>query len=460
MSASQRGDLDDALALLESARRGFELNGDRVGLGETLLELVSTASLQQDPARRAALAQQALALPLPVHGQVQLLMARVWELLHQGDLTQADVELGKALDTTLQSRDVRAFNVIAPIFSMHLALLPSGTARLASYCRQVLSIFSEGAGPLQGSAHAMLGYILFLRGSLAEASLEIERAREISQQVGCFAMNESQMHYVTGLLMAAKGDYAGAEHYWASVLPWIEQTPSLRFFKFAYLYVIGRMQWMEHKFEQASVTNTRIAMLVDPKELPYVGQIRRVMQALVEISENRYTDAERTLHQALAIEERFRPSVGLGSARVLLAYLHLKCHREREAWSQFAPVLDEYRQKGLPGLILLEYEIAIPLLQLAKTHSAHKEFAMGLLDSLAAAGEMKPVPVPDTGETLTAREVEILKLVAGGASNQAIAQTLVISAHTVKVHMTNILAKLRVSSRTQAASLAHELHLV
>ena len=61
---------------------------------------------------------------------------------------------------------------------------------------------------------------------------------------------------------------------------------------------------------------------------------------------------------------------------------------------------------------------------------------------------------------LTPREVEILKLIVCGDSNQAIAQQLVISEHTVKVHVTNILAKLRVASRTQAAAHARELHLV
>jgi DNA-binding CsgD family transcriptional regulator len=60
---------------------------------------------------------------------------------------------------------------------------------------------------------------------------------------------------------------------------------------------------------------------------------------------------------------------------------------------------------------------------------------------------------------LTPRELEVLRLVAGGRSNPAIAQELFISAKTVSVHVSNILAKLGTASRGEAAALAHRLRL-
>lgn len=54
-------------------------------------------------------------------------------------------------------------------------------------------------------------------------------------------------------------------------------------------------------------------------------------------------------------------------------------------------------------------------------------------------------------ETLTDREMEILVRVADGASNQEIADSLCISKYTVKIHMSNILAKLHLNNRVQAA---------
>jgi NarL family two-component system response regulator LiaR len=59
--------------------------------------------------------------------------------------------------------------------------------------------------------------------------------------------------------------------------------------------------------------------------------------------------------------------------------------------------------------------------------------------------------LPPAAEPLTEREVEVLKLVAHGLSNQAIAEKLTISERTVRTHVGNILKKLHLANRTQAA---------
>ena len=66
----------------------------------------------------------------------------------------------------------------------------------------------------------------------------------------------------------------------------------------------------------------------------------------------------------------------------------------------------------------------------------------------------------DESHGLTPRELEVLRLVAGGKTNREIASILVVSEHTVARHVQNILLKLRVSSRTAATAFAFEHELV
>ena len=61
---------------------------------------------------------------------------------------------------------------------------------------------------------------------------------------------------------------------------------------------------------------------------------------------------------------------------------------------------------------------------------------------------------------LTPRELEVLRLVAAGETNKAIAATLVLSERTVDRHVSNIFAKLGISSRTAAAAYAYRHELV
>ena len=83
-----------------------------------------------------------------------------------------------------------------------------------------------------------------------------------------------------------------------------------------------------------------------------------------------------------------------------------------------------------------------------------REAAMDVLAKLGAAEGRR-----DT-HGLTERELEVLRLVAAGHTNKAIADELVLSERTVDRHVSNILAKLRVASRAAATAFAYEHGLV
>ena len=82
------------------------------------------------------------------------------------------------------------------------------------------------------------------------------------------------------------------------------------------------------------------------------------------------------------------------------------------------------------------------------------------LSPQAAARLMREVRMPEKGaELLTERETDILRLLAQGKSNKEIAQHLNIGAQTVKTHVSHVLDKLDVPSRTQAALVAIRIGL-
>ena len=100
------------------------------------------------------------------------------------------------------------------------------------------------------------------------------------------------------------------------------------------------------------------------------------------------------------------------------------------------------------------------LLFQAKSRQTGAGYAAELLSAMGHAFGRALPPAQLLIESLTARELEVLKLVEAGCTNHEIATKLVISMPTVKRHISNIFGKLGSGSRTQAISRAKELGLL
>lgn len=106
-------------------------------------------------------------------------------------------------------------------------------------------------------------------------------------------------------------------------------------------------------------------------------------------------------------------------------------------------------QAGALGYVAKNRPPAELIAAIRTLHQGGVHLPGGLARRLLRAGS--PTPTSPPPDTLTERELEILKLVAQGLGNEAIAAQLVISSRTVGVHVSHILDKLSLENRTQAA---------
>jgi NarL family two-component system response regulator LiaR len=139
------------------------------------------------------------------------------------------------------------------------------------------------------------------------------------------------------------------------------------------------------------------------------------LEAIGQIKQDR-PDARILILTSFAEDDKVFPSIKAGALGYLL--------KDSSPEQLLQAILDVYR--GEPSL--------------------HPSIALKLMRELN-----QPPDLPPTEEPLTEREVEVLKLVARGLTNQEIASTLVISERTVGNHLGNILSKLHLANRTQAA---------
>jgi LuxR family maltose regulon positive regulatory protein len=153
-------------------------------------------------------------------------------------------------------------------------------------------------------------------------------------------------------------------------------------------------------------------------------------------------------------------------ALVLLA-VAFDAHGER---ARAVELLDEALTLAEPGgFIRIFVDEGAPMARLlyeALSHGVHPGYVRQLLAAYPVDGtdEDAPPTTPAAGtrlaEPLSARELEVLPLIAEGLSNQEIAARLYLSLHTVKAHARNIYAKLGVSSRTQAVAKGRALGIL
>jgi LuxR family maltose regulon positive regulatory protein len=144
----------------------------------------------------------------------------------------------------------------------------------------------------------------------------------------------------------------------------------------------------------------------------------------------------------------------------ILMLLALEAHSQNETdkpLNDLARALELAEPENYTRLFVDEGHAIAALLRLAIAKNIRPVYAAYLLNACDQPARDQPLAL---GESLTEREMQVLRLLAAGMSNADIAEHLVITLTTVKAHARNIFRKLDVDNRTQAAARARELNLL
>jgi len=194
------------------------------------------------------------------------------------------------------------------------------------------------------------------------------------------------------------------------------------------------------------------------RELPLIAQESfKLSLARIYIAHDDFEQAGNLLNEVQTTVEAGGRNGRLLEVALLQALMAQKVGSSQLAIQHIERALALGEQAGFVLLFLEEGAALIPLLNAV---SRHKVYAHRLLNAFTGDDESTAGEAPGLIEPLTPREIDVLRLIAIGDSNQTIGDKLFISVRTVKKHITNILGKLHADNRTQAVARARELDLL
>jgi len=456
-----RGDLAQASGWL--ARAGRLLEHEQPDCAERGLLLLPVALQRLDAGEEAAalavLAQAAeigrragdadlVALALHLQGRALLLLGRVGEGMVSLDEAMVAVvagELSPEVAGTVYCSVLEACQEISEWRRAH-----EWTEALTAWCGKQPDMIT-----FTGKCLVHRAEIMQFHGAWPEAVEEAERARERfawaadGHATGAAWYRQAEVYRACGDVAAAEDAYQQASR-WGR-----EPQPGLALLRLAE----GRAEAAASAIRRVVAETTdrlgRAKLLPAHVEIMLAaGDLRAARDAageLAEIAEGFDTPALR----ALAGHARGAVLLAGGDARAALVAL-------RGAWRVWRDLQAPYeaaRVRVLVGLAcraLGDEEAAVLELDAARAVFAE----LGAAPDLARLEALARTGAASDAHRLTARELQVLRLLATGKTNHAIATDLVLAEKTVHRHVSNIFAKLGVSSRAAATAYAYQHRLV
>jgi LuxR family maltose regulon positive regulatory protein len=268
-----------------------------------------------------------------------------------------------------------------------------------------------------------LAVVLCARGELDAALDAIRAARQTAQRLSEWYVSMIEPYEVR--IQLARGDLA-------AVAPWAARQQTIMDF--------GHDAYTAHN--GLTLARLFIAQRRYGEALPVLDQVLRAsekVQAMAQV-------LVALVLEALAFEAQHKTDLALNVLKRALLLGEPRGY-VRSYVDEGAPMGNLLRQAAARGIAI---EYVERLLAALKEDQDRRELRLH-----PSASNVQPL-----GEPLTDRELEVLRLVSIGLSNEAIAETLVISIETVKKHLKHIYGKLDVHSRVEAANRAREASLL
>lgn len=128
------------------------------------------------------------------------------------------------------------------------------------------------------------------------------------------------------------------------------------------------------------------------------------------------------------------------------------------SWDEYT-LVQQALDAGARGILLKNMNCDEMAINIRRVHDRRPALAAKSIEEIVRLVPISALPLPAYSEDLTERERDVLALMAQGLTNAQIAEKLIVSRATAKVHVSSILSKLSVSTRTEAVALAVQSHL-
>jgi LuxR family transcriptional regulator, maltose regulon positive regulatory protein len=448
--------LDAAEAVYEDLESLPQLDEHTPGVIIACRALIAT--FHWDIPRAMALSKKALpllsAVDIDVSSSLSLNLGMV--LWQKGLFVEAEPLIKEAYEAGLKSGN---YWIAGPAIGMlgDILRVRGQPQRAFEFDRQALALTSES--PAVATNHFYLATILYEWNDVEAATSHLEKAIELIRLWGVSAVQAS-MHWYMMLASQARGNEAGG----LKAMETIDQLLTNNNTPFAQACRVGyHLNWSLARGDiaQAVAWGDRAAEFGDV--LPVYLRLLMVRLLIARGQKEKVPEQLRKFYEGVKAEY-LSPEwqAWLIEARI---YLALSASTPDEALTSLAEALALARPQGLVRTFVDEGVLLAPLLREAISRGIEPEYAARLLNIIEAehrrrtSGGGMP-PSPPTHGLLSERELEVLRLLAGGLSDRQIAENLFISLSTAKTHVRHILDKLDVRSRTQAIARARESDLI